>query len=47
MRLLKTDEKISQVAESVGYHDTDYFINRFIELKGCTPARYRKSRGDV
>lgn len=46
-RLLKTDKKISQIAEEVGYHDTDYFINRFIELKGCTPARYRKSRGDV
>lgn len=44
-RLLKTDKKISQIAEEVGYHDTDYFINRFIELKGCTPARYRKNRG--
>lgn len=41
--LLKTDEKISMIAEKVGYHDTDYFISRFIEQKGCTPARYRKN----
>lgn len=41
--LLKTDEKIFQIAESVGYHDTDYFISKFIEQKGCTPARYRKN----
>lgn len=43
--LLKTDKKISQIAEDVGYHDSDYFINRFIEQKGCTPSRYRKSAG--
>ncbi len=41
--LIKTDEKISRIAESVGYHDTDYFISKFIEQKGCTPARYRKN----
>ena len=44
-QLLKTDKKISQIAEAVGYHDTDYFISRFIEQKGCTPARYRKNAG--
>lgn len=42
-QLLRTDKKVSQIAEDVGYHDTDYFINRFIELKGCTPSRYRKN----
>ena len=42
-RLLKSDDKISQIAEQVGYHDTDYFISRFIEQKGCTPARYRRN----
>ncbi|NLG03237.1 MAG: response regulator [Clostridia bacterium] len=41
--LLKTDDKISRIAEQVGYHDTDYFISRFIEQKGCTPARYRRN----
>lgn len=41
--LLRTDKKISMIAEEVGYHDTDYFISRFIEQKGCTPSRYRKN----
>ena len=27
----------------VGYRDIDYFIARFVELKGCTPTRFRKS----
>lgn len=41
--LLQTDKKISQIAEEVGYHDTDYFITKFIELMGCTPAKYRRN----
>ncbi|MBR5800527.1 MAG: response regulator [Lachnospiraceae bacterium] len=45
--LLRTDKKISVIAEEVGYHDTDYFISRFIEQKGCTPARYRKNAGEI
>ena len=45
--LLKSDKKISQIAEEVGYHDTDYFISRFIEQRGCTPARYRKNGGNT
>lgn len=40
--LLHTDKKIYEIAESVGYRDLDYFINRFIASKGCTPARFRK-----
>ena len=28
--------------EMVGYKDVDYFVNKFIEAKGCTPAKYRK-----
>ncbi|SEM28965.1 two-component system, response regulator YesN [Butyrivibrio sp. ob235] len=40
--LRKTDLKIYQVAEKVGYRDVDYFVNKFIEAKGCTPAKYRK-----
>lgn len=43
--LLKTDKKISQIAEEVGYRDTDYFISKFIEQKGCTPSKYRKNTG--
>lgn len=41
--LLKTDKKISQIAEEAGYRDTDYFISKFIEQKGCTPSKYRKN----
>ncbi|MBR6238251.1 MAG: response regulator [Lachnospiraceae bacterium] len=41
--LLKTDKKVTEIAEEVGYHDTDYFINRFIAIKGCTPSKYRKN----
>lgn len=40
--LKKTDMKIYQIAEAVGYKDVDYFVNKFIEAKGCTPAKYRK-----
>jgi two-component system response regulator YesN len=42
MLLRKTDDKIYQIAERVGYRDVDYFVNKFIESKGCTPAKYRK-----
>lgn len=42
-QLIRTDKKIRQIAEDVGYRDLDYFISRFIEQEGCTPSRYRKS----
>ena len=42
-QLLKTDKRISQIAEDVGYKDNDYFIRKFIEIKGCTPSKYRKN----
>ena len=40
--LVRTDQKIYQIAEAVGYKDVDYFVNRFIAVKGCTPAKFRK-----
>lgn len=40
--LIRTEQKVYQIAEEVGYHDLDYFVNRFISVKGCTPAKYRK-----
>ena len=40
--LIRTDDKIYQIAEAVGYKDVDYFVNRFIAVKGCTPAKFRK-----
>ncbi len=41
-QLRNTDKRISEIAEDVGYRDGDYFIRKFIELKGCTPSRFRK-----
>lgn len=40
--LLRTDKKVYEIAQEVGYRDLDYFINRFIAVKGCTPTRFRK-----
>ena len=42
-QLIMTDKKINQIAEEVGYMDCDYFIRKFIEIKGCTPSKYRKN----
>ncbi|MDE6318878.1 MAG: helix-turn-helix transcriptional regulator, partial [Lachnospiraceae bacterium] len=42
LQLIRTDKKVGEIAEDVGYHDLDYFISRFIEQEGCTPSRYRK-----
>lgn len=43
--LTRTDKKIIEIAEEVGYHNLDYFVNRFIRVKGCTPAKYRRQMG--
>ena len=40
--LMRTDKKIYEIADSVGFRDIDYFVNRFIIAKGCTPANFRK-----
>lgn len=45
--LLRTDKRVYEIAEEVGYRDLDYFINRFITIKGCTPAKYRKQYRDT
>jgi len=44
--LMETDEKITKIAEMVGYKDTDYYVRKFIEIKGCTPSKYRKNKND-
>lgn len=44
-QLLYTDKKIYQIAEEAGYHNLDYFVNRFISTKGCTPTQYRRKAG--
>lgn len=41
--LINTDKKITIIAEEVGYKDLDYFTSKFIEKKGMTPAKFRRS----
>ena len=43
--LTTTNDKIYAIARAVGYQDLDYFIERFIAAKGCTPSSYRKTEG--
>lgn len=40
--LLRSDEKVYLIASSVGFNNTDYFISRFVQIKGITPLQYRK-----
>ena len=40
--LVSTDLRIAEIAEKVGYKDSDYFLRKFIEANGCTPSKYRK-----
>lgn len=40
--LIRSDEKIYLVANSVGFNNTDYFISKFVQQKGITPLQYRK-----
>lgn len=40
--LIYSDKKIYEIANEIGYKDIDYFINKFISIKGCTPAKFRK-----
>lgn len=40
--LLRSDDKIYEIAEAVGFNNTDYFISKFVQLKGTTPLQYRK-----
>ena len=40
--LLHTDKKVYEVAVDAGYKNQEYFINRFEEVYGLTPTRFRK-----
>jgi len=40
--LITTSDKVYTIARAVGYQDLDYFIERFISAKGCTPSNFRK-----
>ena len=40
--LIRTNDKVCNIAQRVGYNNLDYFINKFVNLKGKTPLQYRK-----
>jgi YesN/AraC family two-component response regulator len=40
--LIHTDEKMYVIAEKVGYKNLEYFINKFENVYGYTPTRFRK-----
>lgn len=40
--LCRSDDKIYEIAAAVGFNSTDYFISKFVQLKGTTPLQYRK-----
>lgn len=46
-QLVTSEKKINQISEEVGYLDCDYFIRKFIEIKGCTPSKYRKNNSII
>jgi two-component system, response regulator YesN len=41
--LVRTNKKIYEIAESVGYKNTDYFVGRFQKVVGLSPSEYKKS----
>lgn len=42
--LLKTsDSRIYHIAKDVGYNSVDHFINKFTEIMGVSPNRYRRN----
>lgn len=43
-RLIRTDEKITDIAISCGFNDMSYFSKTFAKLKGITPTQYRNAR---
>lgn len=45
--LLRTDKKVKDIAEEVGYKDVDYFVSKFIARTGCTPAKYRRQNDEI
>jgi AraC-like DNA-binding protein/quercetin dioxygenase-like cupin family protein len=42
-KLITTDMSVTEVALSCGFNDFSYFIKTFKQIKGTTPAKYRKS----
>lgn len=44
-RLLRdTDKLIYKIAEETGFTESKYFISKFIDQTGMSPAEYRKMK---
>lgn len=41
--LRKTDLKVYEIAEGVGFVNADYFVTQFEKIAGSTPTQYRKT----
>lgn len=39
--ILETNLTIDEITEKIGYYSTSYFIKRFVQIEGITPAEYR------
>lgn len=44
IRLTESDESLVSIANSLGFTDQSHFTRVFAEMKGTTPARYRRSQ---
>lgn len=47
MLLANTDMKIAEVAEAVGYADSNYFATAFKQVAGLTPTEFRKRQSST
>lgn len=43
--LLETEQKIIEIAETVGYENSSKFAKAFSDVIGCTPSEYRRLEG--
>lgn len=40
--LKKTNKKVYEIAEEIGFNDPNYFIAKFLKREGITPSQFRK-----
>ncbi len=43
--LCDSNLRVYAIAEEVGFHNADYFINKFVQIMGTTPQQYRMKHG--
>lgn len=45
--LSSSDQLVYEIAEELGFKDSKYFISRFTEETGMSPAEYRRKKGKL